>query len=130
MAITKDPFARIRLRAANVITRFGGPITFFTPTVPARPDGLGGWIPAVDAASFVGTAIETRGEPEGIDIAAATAGLVLKDPVVVLVAAEGLNGVPLVDMQMDWSNKRRVIRNVQAVAPNGQAIYYVVVGDV
>jgi hypothetical protein len=126
-----DIFDRIRGRAASVITKFGGIVTFIPPDIPAIEDpNTHTWSDPIPGEVFTGNGIQTAGEPEQLD--GITAALALKSPIVLLVAAKGLSGVPVPTMSMEWSGTRYVIRYVKAVAPNNAAnpIYYTVVGDV
>jgi hypothetical protein len=120
-----DIFDRIRGRAASVITKFGAPVTFRGAMIPAIEDPPGVWSAPVPALEFTGRGIQTSGNPEQIEL---SPDLILRNPIIVLVAADGLGGIPMPEMTMVWNGIEFIVNTVKAVAPNGNPIYYVIVG--
>jgi hypothetical protein len=130
LPIAPDIFARIRSRAALVIAKYGAPVAFSSPDIPATEDPETHiWSDVVPGAHFSGVGIQTAGQSDAIILAAATATLVLKNPVTVLVAALNLGGVPTPGMIMTWGEIDYDIALVLPVAPNTKPVYYTIVGD-
>lgn len=123
-----DIFDRIRGRAATVITKFGAPVVFRGAGIPAMQDPTTlVWSDPVPPLEFTGRGIQTSGDPEQIEL---TPDLIMRNPIIILVAADQLGGIPMPEMTMIWSGMEFHVHQVKAIAPNGNPIYYIVVGVV
>lgn len=117
----------ISTRALATITRKGAAVTFpGTGTAATYDPATGTWSGGVPGADVTGRAVQIDSDPDRF----AALGLVLVNPVTLLVAASGLTVTPAPNMPMTWASKTYTIRDVDAVAPSGDPIVYAVIGSV
>lgn len=104
----------------------GGVITF-VGAGGTRPtyDGLHGtWSGGSSATDPTGYAIQTKGDPDRWS----ALGLVLINPIRLLVAALNLSIVPAPDMRIAFAGTSYTIKLAEPHGPNGTPIYYDVSG--
>lgn len=116
-------------RALAQITKKGGVVTFpganvGTPqTYDPATDTYSGGTPPSDAT---GRAVQIEGDPDRFK----TLGLVLVNPVTLMIAAAGLGVTPAPGMLMSWGGKNYNIKDVDPVMPDGVTpIIYTVIGS-
>ncbi len=128
-----DVFTRIRGRASAVIQRFGSPVGFTIPGAElVYQPSTGLWTGTEGTEAYSGFGIETKGQADKL----ASMGLILVNPVVILVDAITLKniadstkfGVPKTGMIMTWANVQYNVQPVLPVEPNGVPIYFIVWG--
>lgn len=115
----------IAQRSLATIKRKGGPVTFPGGGAPVYDPATDTWSGGA-ASAAVGRAVQVPGDPDRMS----AMGLVLVNPVTLLVAAAGLAIVPTPGGTFTWAGKTYTIKFVEPVAPDGAAIIYTMVGDV
>lgn len=113
--------------AADALTDIqdaGAPVTFPSGSPPVYDAATDTW-----SADTRGTAssyaLQVKSDPDRL----AALGLVLANPVTLLVAASGLAVTPAPGMAMTWAGLTYTIKLVEAVAPDGTAILYRCTGE-
>ncbi|HXG70335.1 MAG TPA: hypothetical protein VNJ04_06935 [Gemmatimonadaceae bacterium] len=113
-------------RALTAITKKGAEVTF-----PGAATGAAIYDPATDTWSGgtstdpVGRAVQVQSDVDRFK----ALGLVLNNPVTLLIAASGLAVTPAPGMTFTWAGKNYVTRDIEETAPDGVAILYKVTGE-
>jgi hypothetical protein len=117
----------LRAQFLTQATASGGPIVFpdagGTPAVQDPTTGV--WTGGTAPSPETGYAVQTDGDPDRF----AALGLVLNNPVTVLVAAQDLSVVPSPGMRFQWASKPYTTKLSEPHGPDGDPIYYKVTGD-
>ena len=117
-------YAGIAARALAMIARKGAAITFLdTGTEPTYDEATDTWSGGTPA-EVVGRAVQIPDDPRRF----ALLGLVISDPVTLIVGASGLGTTPTPGKLMAFGSRVYTIRNVEPVAPSGEPIIYTVIG--
>jgi hypothetical protein len=117
-------YADVSARALAQITRKGGPVVFTVGTAPVYTPSTGEWT-AGTLATVTLRAIQIEDDPERFS----ALGLVLTDPVTLLIAASGASITPAPGMPFAWAGVGYVCKNVEAVAPDGTPIIWTMIGS-
>ncbi|HXH43299.1 MAG TPA: hypothetical protein VNK51_05545 [Bradyrhizobium sp.] len=114
-------------RALVAITKKGAAVTF-----PGAATGASIYDPATDtwtggtSADPTGRAVQVQSDVDRFK----ALGLVLNNPVTLLIAAPGLAVTPAPGMTFTWAEKNYVIRDIEETVPDGKvAILYKVTGE-
>lgn len=118
--MTTSQYNAVAERTRAVIAKKGADVVFVD-----LDEGSGAYNPLTDtwsggptATAVTGAAVEVPGDPDRF----AALGLVLANPVVLLVAATGLEITPAPGMAFTWGGVTYTIKNVEKVAPDGVTV--------
>lgn len=111
-------------RALAQITAKGAPVVFTAGTAPVYNPLTDTWSGGT-LGPVQGRAVQIPDNPTRV----AALSLVLIDPVTLLVAASGLKVTPLPGMPMAWAGVTYVVKDAEAVAPDGTPILWTVIGS-
>lgn len=117
-------YTAIAQRTLALIRRKGAAVTFTTVTGRVYNDTTGTWTGG-DPVIATGVAVQSEDDP----VRFSALNLTLVDPITLTVAAHGLSTVPAPNMALSWAGVTYTVKNVEAVAPDGVAIIYTVIGS-
>lgn len=114
----------VATRALGTITKKGAPVIFTAGTAPIYSPIDDTWTGGT-LGPVTGQAVQIPDDPTQF----AALGLVLVDPVTLMVAAKGLACTPTPGMPMLWAGVTYAVKYAEAVAPDGTPILWTVVGS-
>lgn len=125
-------YAGIAQRALAQITRKGAAVVFPSASGRVYDEDTDRWI-AGTPTTITGRAVQTEGDPDRFS----ALGLVLTDPVTLLVAGIGFTDAagasvafePALGAAFDWVGKRYTVRDLNPTAPDGSAIVWEMTGS-
>jgi hypothetical protein len=117
-------YAATAQRALATIRKKGAPFTLTTASGRVYDPDLGTW---TGGAPVVATGYAVQDEDDPMRFSALS--LTLVDPVTLLAAAFGLAVVPAPNMALTWAGVIYTVKNVEAIAPDGTAIVYTLIGS-
>jgi len=115
----------LQTRVLNAIKKHGSDVTFPGAISGTYDPATDTWSGGAPGAAVVGKAVQTKDDPERFQ----ALGLVLTNPVTLMIAAKGLGVTPAPGQSMTWAGKTYSIVDVESVGPSGEAIYYSVTGS-
>jgi hypothetical protein len=115
--------------ALEMIAEAGATVTFpgAVPGTPGVYDPLTGtWSGGTGATDATGSAVQIEDDPERFQ----SIGLVLVNPITLLIAAKNLAITPAPGMLFLWASRMYMVKDVEAVDPAGDgAVLYTVIGS-
>lgn len=101
--------------ALDMITEFGAPVVFVADA----------WKGGTIAADVTGQAVEIEGDPDTLQ----TLNLIQRNPVTLIVAAQGLGLTVTPGLSFRWADKPYTVQLATPLAPDGTPIVWTVVGS-
>lgn len=119
--------AMLRSRFFAAAKRSGAPVVFpgAVGTEPTYDSSTGQWSGGGTLTDVEGWAVQTASDPDKL----AALGLVLTNPVRLLVAAEDLDLVPAPGVAFRWAGLDYTAKLVEPHGPDGDPIYFDVTGQ-
>jgi hypothetical protein len=104
----------------------GGIVTFHFDAVPGDYDPLTGWSEGEAAREVKAPALQVPADPDRF----AALNLILRNPVLLMVAAKGLGFTPAPGRKFTWAGTLYSTETAEPFAPDGEPIFWTLAGGV